>query len=265
MKSIQVEGRTRFYEDDGEGPALVLVHGSLSGARQWRTLAERLAGRFRTIAADLYAGDGMAASFEEDCALVEALLDIAGGAAHLAGHSYGGVVAAAAGLAARDSLAGLILLEPSCFHLLRQEKAAEFAEIAAVRERQQALAQAGDLEASARFFIGYWMGEGAFDAMPQRRREAIAAGVPRVAAEWAGTWEDRTRLADYRAFARPTLLVQAADTRAPSVRIVAMLRAAMPHADVADIPQGGHMAPLTNPDPVNDAIAQFLARAGPRP
>lgn len=260
MTSIQVAGRTRHYEDEGEGPALVLVHGSLSSARQWRTLAERLSGRVRTIAADLYAGDGMAASFEEDCALVEALIDMAGPGAHLAGHSYGGVVAAKAGLDNSDALGSLILIEPSCFHLLRQEKTAEFAEIASVRERQQALANAGEFEASARFFIGYWMGEGAFDAMPERRRAAIAAGVPRVAAEWAGTWEDRTRLDDYRAFARPTLLVQAADTRAPSVRIVAMLRDAMPRAEFAGIAQGGHMAPLTNPDPVNDAIARFLAR-----
>jgi pimeloyl-ACP methyl ester carboxylesterase len=261
MKSLRIEGRTRCYEDEGEGPAVVLVHGSLSGARQWRTLWERLRARFRVIAPDLYAGDGMAASFEEDCAFVAALLDAAGGGAYLGGHSYGGVVAARSGLARRDALSGLILIEPSCFHLLRQENADEFAEIAAVRAEQQRLAQAGALEASARFFIGYWMGEAAFDAMPERRRAAIAAGVPRVAQEWRGTWDDVTRLSDYRALTLPALLLHAADTRAPSLRIVAMLRAAMPQASEAEIASGGHMAPLTNPDPVNAAIARFLEGA----
>lgn len=261
MQSIEVEGRTRCYEEEGAGPALILVHGSLSNARQWRALSEHLRARHRVIALDLYAGDGMQASFENDCALVAALLERAGGGATLAGHSYGGVVAAAAALRARASLSNLILIEPSCFHLLRQEKAAEFAEIAAVRERQQALAQTGEMAASARYFIGYWMGEGAFDAMPERRQVAVAAAVPRVAQEWRGTWDDFTRLADYRALKLRTLLVQARDTRAPSARLVAMLRAAMSDADVAEIERGGHMSPITNPEPVNAAIARFLAAA----
>jgi pimeloyl-ACP methyl ester carboxylesterase len=262
MPSIAIDGRTRIYEDEGEGPAVVLVHGSLSGARQWRKLVERLRGRFRLLAADLYAADGMtpgaASYFENDCALVEALIGIGGGKAYLAGHSYGGAVAAKAALARRDALAGLILIEPSCFHLLRQENAAEYSEIAGVRAEQQRLEASGDLLGSARFFIDYWMGEGAFDAMPERRREAIVAGVPRVAQEWPGTWDDVTTLSDYRDLALRTLVMRASDTRAPSARIAAMIRAALPDVEAADISSGGHMAPIVNPDPVNDAIVAFL-------
>jgi pimeloyl-ACP methyl ester carboxylesterase len=40
-----------------------------------------------------------------------------------------------------------------------------------------------------------------------------------------------------------------------------MLREAMPAAEFAGIAQGGHMAPLTNPEPVNAAITRFLSRA----
>ncbi|NWG25916.1 MAG: alpha/beta hydrolase [Pseudorhodoplanes sp.] len=264
MPSITIDGRTRIYEDEGEGPAVILVHGSLSGARQWRKLGERLRGRFRLLAADLYAADGMmrgeGSAFENDCALVDALIAIGGGEGSLVGHSYGGVVAMRAALGRRDALSGLVLIEPSCFHLLRQEGAAEFSEIADMRSQQVRLAAAGDLAGSARFFIDYWMGAGAFDAMPERRREAIVAGVPRVAQEWPGTWDDVTTLSDYRGLALRTLLMGARDTRAPSARIVEMIRAAMPNFDAADLASGGHMAPIVNPDPVNDAIVAFLDR-----
>lgn len=262
MPSITIDGRTRIFEDEGEGPSVILVHGSLSGARQWRKLVERLRGRFRLLAADLYAEDGMTpgetSAFDNDCALVDALVAIGGCGAHVVGHSYGGVVATKAALMRRDALAGLILIEPSCFHLLRQENAAEFSEIAGVRMEQQRLEASGDLLGSARFFIDYWMGAGEFEAMPERRREAIIAGVPRVAQEWPGTWDDVTALSDYRGLALRTLVMRAMDTRAPSARIAAMIRTALPDAEAADIASGGHMAPIVNPDPVNDAIVAFL-------
>jgi pimeloyl-ACP methyl ester carboxylesterase len=35
----------------------------------------------------------------------------------------------------------------------------------------------------------------------------------------------------------------------------------MPRAAELEIESGGHMSPLTNPEPVNDAIESFLAGA----
>lgn len=267
MKTIIVDGVTRFYAEEGSGPAVILVHGSLSSHRQWRSLTDRLRDRFRVIAIDLLAceSEGAAAklgafSFAQDCAFVGRLIEDNPGAC-LVGHSYGGVVAIKAALAHRDRLASLVLIEPSCFHLLEQERAPEYAEVIRLRDQQQQKAGQGDFAGAARGFIEYWLGPRAWTAMPERRRQLMALGIPKLDQDWPGTLDHNTRLADYRALSLRTLLVRAKDTRAPSFRIVDLIRGVLPNASLAEIENGGHMSPLTNPEPVNDAIERFVQRS----
>jgi pimeloyl-ACP methyl ester carboxylesterase len=269
MKSIAVGATIRHYEEEGEGPAVILVHGSLSNARQWRKLGERLRDRFRVLAPDLYAdaaADGAPKvgtfDFADDVAFVTRLIEASGGAAHLAGPSYGGAVAASAALACCEALASLILIEPSCFHLLEQEEEPQHAEIMALLARQDAHLARGDATAAARDFIAYWMGPKAWTEMPERRREVMTLGLPKLAHDWRGTLEHKTRLADYRAFPVRTLVLRARDTRAPSSRIVDLVCGALPNAELVEVDAGGHMSPLTNPEPVNDAIERFLGGKG---
>ena len=42
------------YREAGAGKAVVCLHASASSSAQWRPLMDRLGGRFRTLAADLY-------------------------------------------------------------------------------------------------------------------------------------------------------------------------------------------------------------------
>lgn len=265
MASIAVSGVTRFYDEAGEGPPVIPVHGSMSSARQWRSLSESLSGRHRMLMPDLLAAgagaDDAPGAFTaaEDVALVVALIDLARAPVHLIGHSYGGVVAIEAAFARRDRLASLTLIEPSCFHLLGQENRPEYAEIVGAKAAQQGALARGDRDASAEGFIAYWMGPQAWAAMPARRRAAMVQGLPKLAEDWRGTFENRTTLDDYRGFTVPTLLMRARDTRRPSFRIVDLLRGALPDVAVVEIDGGGHMSPLTNPAPVNAAIARFIA------
>jgi pimeloyl-ACP methyl ester carboxylesterase len=265
MKTISVNGTTRYFLDEGEGPAVVLVHGSLSNSRQWRRLMDCLRGRFRLIAPDLYActqdkGDARLGefTFEQDCALVTRLIDMAG-TAHLLGHSYGGVVAIKAAFARRARLASLMLIEPSCFHLL-DPAGPESAEIRALETQTRSGFTANDVTIIAHRFVDYWMGPQAWTAMPQRRREVIVRGVPKLAQDWRGTLEPATRLADYRTLTLPTLLLRAKDTRRPSTHIVDLIAGALPNHALAEVSHGGHMSPLTNPEPVNIAVSAFLDR-----
>ena len=272
MKSIAINGTARFFDEEGEGPAVILIHGSLSSSRQWRKLMERLRDRFRVLAPDLYAGAPAGAeprvgdfSFAEDCAFVQHLIDGGGDGGgdlahvvgHLVGHSWGGVIAAKAAFGRRDKLASLTLIEPSCFHLL-DKSGVEYAEITGVRDRQRALIAQSDVMGAARLFVEYWMGPSAWTDMPRRRQEVIVAAIPRLHQDWLGTLDMNTTLDDYRAFNVRTLLMRARDTRRPSSRIVDMIGAALPHAAKAEIESGGHMSPLTNPEPVNAAIEKFL-------
>jgi pimeloyl-ACP methyl ester carboxylesterase len=271
MKFLTVSGTTRFYDDEGQGPAVIAVHGSMSGARQWRKLAERLNGRYRMLAPDLYISgeDGEtvtlgAFSFVDDVALVEHLIALAEAPVHLIGHSYGGVVAVKTALANRDRLASLTLIEPSCFHLLEQTGATEHAEIMVLLDEQETAAAHGEHERSAQGFISYWMGPEAWPAMPERRRATITQGVPKLAEDWRGTLDHHTTLDDYRSLNLPVLLMRARDTKRPSARIVDLIAEALPSVELVEIAEGGHMSPLTNPEPVNDAIETFIAGSEPR-
>ena len=262
MKSITLDGQARYFDEEGDGPPLILVHGSMSSHRQWRSLVDRLRNRYRLIAPDLLAcapakGSLGAFTFAQDCDFIGRLIDMNPGA-HLLGHSYGGVVAIKAALARRGRLASLILIEPSCFHLLKQEKCREYEEITGLQELQRAHEARGDVTGAARAFLEYWIGPQAWIAMPARRKELMTLGVPKLNEDWPGTLEHNTRLADYATLSQPTLLMRAKDTRGPSFRIVDLLRPVLPNATLVEIESGGHMSPLTNPEPVNAAIEHFL-------
>ena len=252
----------RIYESAGAGPALILIHGSLSNARQWRSLAERLQDRFRVLSLDLYMTQGEGGpqvgdfSFADDVAFVEALL-AEHAPAHLVGHSYGGVVAARAAFNQRDKLASLTLIEPSCFHLLGRS-GEHFEEIMALRNGGLAFAERGDPAGQARHFIEYWMGPQAWITMPERRQAAILASLKRLEADWDGTSQPHTRLEDYRSLNVPTLMLRARDTRRPSADLVDLIGGALPNAQIAEVASGGHMSPITNPDAVNNEIERFL-------
>jgi pimeloyl-ACP methyl ester carboxylesterase len=49
---IDVQGAALYYEELGEGAALVLIHGGLGSSSQWRPVAAELAESFRVIAPD---------------------------------------------------------------------------------------------------------------------------------------------------------------------------------------------------------------------
>jgi pimeloyl-ACP methyl ester carboxylesterase len=116
-----------FVEAGSVGPVVMLVHSSVSGARQWRRLMEDLRDRFRVRAVNLF-GYGktppwpaeVTQSLDDQARLVEAALPANAGEIYLVGHSFGGSVAmkAAARLAGR--VARLVLLETNPFYLLAQ-------------------------------------------------------------------------------------------------------------------------------------------------
>jgi pimeloyl-ACP methyl ester carboxylesterase len=236
----------------------------MSSHRQWQSLADRLRDRYRLIVPDLLMCDPDSRNlgafpFANDCAFIAQMIELNPGA-HLLGHSYGGVVAIKAALGQRDKLGSLILIEPSCFHLLEQEKRPEYQEVIELQNLQHEHEARGDAAQAARVFIEYWIGSAGWDAMPERRKELMMLGLPKLKEDWPGTLDDHTRLADYHSLSLPTLLMRAKDTRAPSSRIAELLRTALPDPTFVEIASGGHMSPLTNPEPVNAAVDAFLKK-----
>jgi pimeloyl-ACP methyl ester carboxylesterase len=77
---------------------------------------------------------------------------------------------------------------------------------------------------------------------------------------WALTRE-LTSLAALRSVNIPVLYMVGGESPASSRGVARLLTATLPQVQVVEFKGLGHMAPVTHPEPVNDAIAQFLERA----
>jgi pimeloyl-ACP methyl ester carboxylesterase len=254
------------YVDKGSGPAVVLVHSSASGPRQWRRLIEVLQDRYRVIALNLF-GYGETSAWPgkrpltaaDQAELVAAAADLAGEPIALIGHSLGGAVAleAAARLAGRIRV--LVVFEPILFGTLQAHgPAAAYDEIAHVARRFTELAQAGDWNAAGEWFIDYWAAAGTWAAMPEERKRNTIAMLPPVLHEWDMATTGVRPLQGWRAITAPVHLIGAADTRAPTRAIVQLLARTYPGWRLHEVPAGGHMAPLSRPDLVNPVMTAAL-------
>ena len=225
---------------------------------------ERLADRYRVIAADLY-GCGKSPAWpgerpmwiDDQLALLVPVFERAGERFHLVGHSYGGAVALKAALGLKGRLRSLVLYEPVLFSVLLDHApdSAAAREIMAVRDDTAHLAP----EAVAQRFIDYWMGAGTWAAMPESRRAALAIAVRTVKPEWHSAFNEPTPLAAFGAIDAPALLLTGTASTAAARAVARLLAGVLPRVRVEEIGGAGHMAPVTHPQQVNALIERFLA------
>ena len=254
------------YTDTGSGPAVVLVHSSASGHRQWRRLVETLQTRYRLIAVNLF-GYGETSSWPgtrplsaaDQAELVAAAAALAPEPVALVGHSLGGAVALEAAAALSHRVHVLIAFEPILFgYLGKHGPAGAHDEIADLARRYNAFAQTGDWSAAGELFVDYWAQPGTWAAMPDERKQSTIAMLPAVVHEWSMATTGIRPLEEWRAITAPVHLIHAADTRAPTRAIVKLLAKTYPDWHMHEVPSGGHMAPLSRPDLVNPLIAAII-------
>ena len=259
------------YADNGSGQAVVLVHSSASGHRQWQRLVEDLQSRYRLIAVNLF-GYGKTSPWPgerpltvaDQAELVLAAADLAPEPVTLVGHSLGAAVAFETAARAGTRVRNLIAFEPIFFGYLRSHGPANaYDEIAELGIRYNDLARRGQWNATGELFVDYWSGPGSWAAMPDDRKQKILAMLPAVVHEWNMATAGIRPLEDWGAITAPVHLISAADTRIPTREIVKLLANTYPAWHVHDAPSGGHMAPLSRPDLVNPLIAAALEGTNP--
>lgn len=256
---------TPYYRELGAGPGVVCVHANASSSGQWRALMELLAPRFHVLAPDCY-GAGKSpprprdrpSRLRDEVALLEPVFARAGDPFALVGHSYGAAVALIAALAQPKRVRALVLYEPTLFSLVEAESPRDVDGIRNTVVASLAALAAGDPPAAARAFIDFWMGEGAFDQMPERNKAPIIAAVADVQA-----WKDALsgEPTPREAFARldiPVLYLVGKRSPLSSRSVARVLAQTLPRVEVMELEGLGHMAPVTHPDRVNGLIAQFL-------
>lgn len=254
------------HTDDGQGQPVVLIHSSVSANRQWRALTEALKDRYRILAINLFGygettpwpGTSLQSLYAQ-AQLVLALCEEFGMPLHLVGHSFGGSVALKSAMLLGPRVGSLILLEPNPFYLLKQNgRTQAFLEARGLRDHVKYFGSLGDWPKVAERFADYWLGDGAWSAMPEKRRAAFAESLPPNFHEWDAAMGEETTLEECKALTARTLVVSDAATRLPIREIVDIFAKACPHWSFHTIPEGGHMAPLTRPELINPVIREFL-------
>lgn len=112
----RADGPSLFYQDEGQGAPVMLIHGVGADASSWDAIAAALATDFRILRLDLR-GHGRSGHIEGTCALddfvrdVIAVLDAAAVTrAHIVGFSLGGMIAQALALQRPERVDRLVLL-----------------------------------------------------------------------------------------------------------------------------------------------------------
>ena len=115
-----------FVESWGAGTPAVLVHGSLAlGVEEWEAQRPLADAGFRLLVLDRRGyGNSPAAEGEDFLRDAEDINDVMGDAAHLVGHSYGGLGVMFAAARRPEATLSVTLLEPAAFALGQRNSAA---------------------------------------------------------------------------------------------------------------------------------------------
>jgi pimeloyl-ACP methyl ester carboxylesterase len=243
---------------DGDGPPLVLVHGSMCDHTAFDPLVAELRGAMTTYAMDRrgFGASGDAAGyviereFEDVAAVVRAVAARTGGPVALWGHSYG-AGCAMGGAALTGDVHRLVLYEPG----LGIPYPA-----GSIEEVEAALA-AGDMETAVRLVLVGIVGVTEAEMAALRsgpRWPTMLASVPTVPRECRAEdgWRYRPDLLD--GIAAPTLLLAGSESPPVLREATDLAAAAIPGARVRMLQGQAHLAIRTDPAMVAAAIRQFV-------
>lgn len=229
---------------------------------------ESLAPQFRVVAPDLY-GSGKSVdwpsdrtiSLKDEVAYIEPVLPT-DDSFSIVGHSYGAAVDLMVALAHPRRVRALALYEPTLFSLLDAESAPPNA---ADGIRQAVHASSGALDQgwadeAAMHFIDYWMGPTSWEKTPVSRRAPIAASIVNVRRWGHALFTEPTALDAFKTLDIPVLYMVGKQSTPSALGVARLLTKTLPRVQVMEFEGLGHMGPVTHPQQVNEAVADFLAK-----
>jgi len=246
------------HEVTGDGPAVLLLHSTAADSRQWDPQRGLLAAERTVVAPDLrgYGRSPLPPEPYSDAEDVLRVLDHLGiETTAVVGSSGGGQVALELACAAPERVSALVLLCPAA------PGVDPTADLRAFAEREEALLEAGDVDAATELNVRTWLGPDAGEEAREllRTMQRHAFTVQLAASDQA---EGRSLDVDLARATAPTTVVCGAHDldffRAVGRRLVAGL----PTAEYVELPWAGHLPNLERPDETTALIRRAIAGAG---
>lgn len=261
------DGLTVAYDDYGDGPPLVLVHGSPGTFQAWAPAGQRLADRFRIVAPNMpgYGGtSGRPAEGEPETstcvAAIEAVIRSIETPPVLVGHSYGGGVSLNLALRGAVPLAGLVLFEPVVPNLLRATgHDALYASTKAVFDDYIASQQAGQ-PLAVRKMVDFWFGADAYDAMPPPVQGYLDANADLNVLDVRAAFREDYDLDALGAMRMPVSCVYGGASPQISATLAHEIAERAPAAALEQIDGATHAMTTTHVDAVVGLIAEYAGR-----
>ncbi len=253
-----VDGTPIAYWPSGEGPPLLLVHGTAADHSRWTPILPAFEQHFTVCAVDRRGRGGSDDSddyaierkFEDIAAVVDSLRE----PAFLLGHSYGALCALEAALLTRN-VRKLVLYEPPI------DVTGEGINPPGVIDRLEALLEAGDRDG----LVATMLREVARvppEAVEHMRslpawqaRVAAAHTIPRELRAGEAYRFDPERFGDLGV---PTLLLIGGDSPATFEEAEKVVAEALPNSRIVVMAGQGHVAMDTGPDLFTIEVLQFL-------
>jgi pimeloyl-ACP methyl ester carboxylesterase len=259
MESVEVDGLQIAYERAGSGPALVLLHGYVGdGPTTWRRQLDGLSDEFTVVAWDA-PGAGRSLDPPEQFGLdgyahclAGFLAELGLDAAHVAGLSFGGIVALA--LQRRHSAVSSSLILASAYAGWAGSLPADVAQ----QRLRQALALA---DGAPEAFVDALLPTMFSKTVPRETvddfRATMQAFHPRGFRAMARASVEDVRDVLPRVDVPTLLLYGDRDVRAP-LTVAEALQAAISGSNLVLLPDAGHLCNIEAPDEFNAVVRDFL-------
>ena len=253
------DGVALSFQFSGRGHPLLLVHGTTTDSALWNDVAPLLTDRVRVIALDRrgrnQSGDADRHALELEVDDIEAVLRAIGEPTYVLGHSFGAICALEA---ARRTTAvdKLVLYEPP---LVEEIPPALEAGLAAIEK----CVAAGDGEGAVAGFFRGVESLGDDDLAKLRALPSWAARVraaASIAREMRAVLAYRLAPARFAKLARPTLLLEGAESPGLLKRATRTVGAAIAGSQIVSLPGQRHSAMITAPGMFATALLEFLSR-----
>ncbi|KRA39500.1 MULTISPECIES: alpha/beta fold hydrolase [unclassified Nocardioides] len=246
------------HDDEGSGPAVVLLHSGVCDRRMWDDQVAALASSHRVIRPDLrgFGATPLPAERFSFAGDVVALLDhLQIERAAIVGSSFGGRVALEVAVTAGERVASLALLCPAFRGVPSTPRADAF------DEEEDRLLTSGDVAGAVELNVSTWLGPEASAASRDlvRRMQAHAFEV-QLAAEELDPGPEATRVdVDLALVSVPTLVVSGGLDLDHFQDIAQHVADSVAGARLEHLPWAAHLPSLERPSAINALLAEFLA------